>query len=203
MSDAFRKFPQKYAREYAALGFYITQCSAVEASLHLFLRKLLGIAEPIERLLVGEPRIVDLLELVRKAAHLKEMDEKRFGVLTNLLTLVNQNNKIRQVVAHKAGSAEPDGTLIFHNAPSAKSVASMYIYSCTPEELENQAILLVEITLVLALLGDSRVHGHPSFAKQVTERLASLESTPRPAIPNPPPPPKLPKQPRQPKPSQP
>lgn len=185
---------------YAALGHYIALCSLVEGSLHMCLKHFLGISEPIERLLVGEPRIGDLIDLVKRSARLSGCSPETYEFLEFLAGITAENNKIRQIVAHKPSSIF-EGRLNFHNHLTAKTEESAYWYVVTPEELHNQARVLQALSSAWLLCTALAPDRAPESSRVHRDRIASLRSNPLPKIPNPPPPPKLPKQPRQPRPS--
>ncbi|WP_395686537.1 hypothetical protein [Caenimonas koreensis] len=188
-------------RGYAALGEYIALCSLVEVSLHICLKQWLGIEDSIERLLVGEPRMGDLIDLVKKASLRATICDERRVLLAKLCVIASENNKIRSIVAHKPLFAVPGplGILSFSNAATAKTAESAYTYLCAPVALTNQAALLHECANALLMLGLIKEIPGQEVARvnAVLARLASLQSTHLPAIPNPPPPPKPPKQKRQ------
>jgi hypothetical protein len=183
--------------EYAAIGRFICECNDVEANLHRLLQWVLAIDEPIERILVGEPRIGDLVDLVKKAAALKGWVGPKLALLTRIAGIINQNNKIRQIVAHKPALIIRGKHLLFHNSSTAKNQRAFYTYECTHAELNNQTTLLLVVSAALQGFTQLEKVSLAFFLRMYNERLTSLENNPRPAIPSQPPPPKLPKQQRQ------
>jgi hypothetical protein len=184
--------------EYAALGRFIAQSSVLEMCLHACLKHLLRIPGETARLLVGEPRIGDLVELTKKSAVMQGMSGEQLSLLTLLLTECNNGNKVRQVVAHKPFFME-GSVLVFHNKVSARSQAAIFEYRCSIEELNNLALLtrLVAQELLGVVIADNP----PSLLDKARQNVASLKKLPLPKTPGQPPPPKLPKQKRRPQPS--
>lgn len=205
MSGPFGGFPMSaddVTQDYAALGFFISQCSLLETTLHMCIKKLLRIRGDTARLLVGEPRFVDLLEMMRKVAALRNVSPAKRQQLDELLKICTDINKVRQVVAHKpvGDDVKNSGTLIFTNSATAKSTHAVYFYECTREQLSNLGS--VGMYTALSLMHLFAIPGLSLSALNVREQLASRQKLPLPTIPQAPPPPKPPKQGRQPRPSQ-
>jgi hypothetical protein len=197
MSDKDNLNEQEFSNSYAALGTFIAMCSTLEAALHICLKVLLHVEDSVERLLVGEPRLGDLVTLVKSAAQIQGMSDDLYELVKELGTMTTDNNKIRQVVAHKPLMFF-EGEMLFHNSLTAKTEVARYFYKCSAERLFNQAMLTGELATSWMFIANMTPPIEQAAIRMIREKLASLRSKPLPAIPSPPPPPKLPKQPRQP-----
>lgn len=183
----------EFNEEFSALGEFIAICSMLEATLHICLMRWLKIDEDVKRMIVGEPRIGDLLGLVKQSAQRAGVSGGRMALLERLHALAADNNKIRQIVAHKpmAPTVKP-GHMSFHNGVTAKSEMAKYTYSCGIQELRNQAALVQHS--VSCWIGLSVINEDLGVLKEWSDKLTLLQTRPLPTIPSPPPQPKPPKQ---------
>lgn len=184
--------------EYAALGRFIAQCSVLEMCLHACVKHILGLQDETARLLVGEPRIGDLIDLLKKSARINNLGAERTEVMVELLAECVNGNKVRQIVAHKPFFMD-GSVLVFHNKMSAKSLDAVFEYRCSIEELNNAALLTRSIAqdMLGVVMAEFPV---AVVATSARENLALWKKFPLPKIPGQPLPPKPPKQPRRQKP---
>lgn len=181
------------SQEYAAIGHLVAECSVLEMTAHICVRLLLQIEEETSRLLIGEPRIKDLLDILKKSAAICQYSDDRKLLLTELCTQAIYANEIRRIIAHKPFILD-GGHMVFHNRMSAKSSAAIFEYKCTTAELHNLASLTRAVTeSMLHIVGIEGPVLSDSI-KLIRAQLAFAKKPPLPAIPSPQSPTKTPKQ---------
>ena len=141
LEDMYAKLQEHQANQpctehYAALGHFIAQCSRVEVSLHILLKHFVAIDEPIARMLIGEPRQGDLIELIKKAIGLRGVDEPSTKIIAEFLNHAAYCNKVRSIVAHKPFRIK-NPNMVFQNSMTAKSLPALFEYKTTAEQLSN------------------------------------------------------------------
>ena len=81
-------------------------------------------------MLIGEPRRVDRVALLKKITKLRLVDADWMVVIQETLTGADYCNDVRSVVAHKPMRIE-GGSMVFENVRTAKTLAAIYTYKCT------------------------------------------------------------------------
>lgn len=182
-----------------AIGEFITACSILEIEIHNILRALLRVDEHVARILVGERRVGDLVQLLRFGFFERsplQFEEDDKNAIDALLQRVHYVNDVRAIVAHKPCSAD-DRSLEFHNQATAAKKSREFRYVCTAAQLSLCADHALHLAshLGAALSLDAR----PYFAKRVRALLASADKA---DLPDPPSStsPKTPRTPRKPRP---
>lgn len=135
MSRKFR-YEGGDAARYAAVGRFIFECSGIEVTAHLTLRDALGIPDALARALIGQPGLVELMELFKKSATASEASIEYHDHLAMITKEVKYINSIRQIVAHKRLMSAGASGLVFHDGHTAKIRANAFQYRCTVEELD-------------------------------------------------------------------
>lgn len=168
---------------FEAIGRFVVMCSAIEVSVHAVLKHLLHIEDELVRLLVKESRMDDLQEYLGFTARFRKLHKDQLSALDLLKQQIVYLNAVRSLIAHKPVIQRNDGTLIFHNAMTAKRVASIIGYECSTERLRNAeqyGIRLIHHLLDLDIGGKTKP---TEFLEQVRQLCAWRDKLPLPTNP--------------------
>jgi hypothetical protein len=147
LAEILLTIPQ--SREYESLGRFVASCSSVEISLHAIARQLMGIDEDLARLLVGEPRVGDLMKFIKDVSALKGIDSTKRKALFNALDWASYTNRVRSVVAHKPMHMQ-NKKMIFHNSVTARFRKKSWFYECLSTELDECSTIAFNTASVIS-----------------------------------------------------
>ena len=126
------------SRHLAALGRFVEQCSSLEISLSLVLRRMLKINPTLARAIIGigDPRVTDLITLIKRVSKINKPSHSAGIKLQNMLAWANYMNSVRSVVAHKPMYVK-GVVMCFHNANTAKSEEVKFVYRCSTHQMND------------------------------------------------------------------
>lgn len=153
-----RPMPEVLRNDYAILGQFIYECSMLEVCLHGLLRDILAIDEELARLLIGEPRIGDLMKLIKSAIKKNGFDENRKPNLDSALKWAEFMNGIRSIVAHKP-FIPVDDKMLFHNTNTSKEKTLTWVYEINQNQFAKCCAITKETYGVVMTIT------HPVFAE--------------------------------------
>jgi hypothetical protein len=158
-------FDEMTEQHYVVLGRFLAMCASIEEALHRGLRFLSGVDEPMARLLIGQPRVEDLIQSISKIIQLRNWEDAELVHLTKIRAHLRYVYGVRNIVAHQRPFWKDDWIKFdrFHTARDIRRPTDL-IYVVKVEELQN---LTASCHPMIGSLSQLIVGGPPT--RQITQ----------------------------------
>jgi len=139
---------EESARNYEAVGRFITSYANAEDALHQLARHLTGLSDDKARVLFAGMRMSDLTDRIRAFVRLNKTEFNTATEIEACLVQLNEIAKRRHALVHR-GSVFIFGVLLVSNVGTAKTIASIENERFEYADLTNMDLDCVQICLRL------------------------------------------------------
>lgn len=126
------------ADHHAKLGRFLLLCAELESGGHRVARRLIDLDETTARILVGQPRFDDLLNLISRLSQVRKLTAAKLSRLASIRIHLRYVYSIRNIIAHQS-PAWRNGWVRYDKYDTARDVTKResLIYVASLEEIDN------------------------------------------------------------------
>jgi hypothetical protein len=123
---------------YAHFGRFLLACARIESTAHQVIRPMIPIGQEMARMLIGQPRLEDLLNLIGKLCVNLGHTEFEIKAFRDVKTHASYIYRVRNIIAHQE-PAWREGWLRYDRYSTAKDISKRedLLYIVRLDELDN------------------------------------------------------------------
>jgi hypothetical protein len=154
--DGFRSMESATVEHFSSVGRFLLAVGSMDAQLNSLLQSLVNAEYAACRALVGEMRIGDIIQAIRRIALAKNTDKSVISTMDSLFSEINVLRSARDDIAHKIMMVD-DTRMAFHNASVAKDDYSIEVAIYSIDEFIEFSKYAVRLNHRILLLRNSLI----------------------------------------------